>query len=64
MPIAPRPYKLVCPKCAFSKTVRLKSDALSGKDMLQMSIVCPRCGTTMNKEALNKFDRFIEKWFK
>ncbi len=64
MPVAPRPYKLVCPKCGFTKIVRLESDALSGKDLLQLSVVCPRCGTAMNKEALNRFDRFMEKWFK
>lgn len=31
MAIKPNPYKLVCPKCGFSKVVAPKSDALSIK---------------------------------
>ncbi|BDQ29344.1 hypothetical protein [Helicobacter ailurogastricus] len=62
MPIAPKPYKLVCP-CGYSKTVAFKSDALSPTDLAQMSATCPKCGQSMRKTSLSLFGQ-IFKGFK
>ena len=51
MAIKPNPYKLVCPKCGFSKVVAPKSDVLSAKDLVAMSPVCSKCGS-VNKYEL------------
>ncbi len=56
MPIKPNPYKLVCPKCVFSKVVALKSDALSPKALISMSPVCPKCKEQMERKDLKKLD--------
>ena len=56
MPVQPKPYKLVCPKCGFSKVVAPKSDALSPKDLISMSPVCPKCKEQMERKDLNKLD--------
>ncbi len=59
MAIKPNPYKLVCPKCGFSKVVAPKSDALSPKDLVAMSPVCSKCGEQMEKEKLNPIDTIL-----
>ncbi|PWE23567.1 hypothetical protein DF188_02530 [Aliarcobacter skirrowii] len=56
MAIKPKPYKLVCPKCGFSKVVAPKSDALSPKDLIAMSPICKKCGEKMERKDLNKLD--------
>jgi Zn finger protein HypA/HybF involved in hydrogenase expression len=39
--IKPNPYKLVCPKCGFSKVVAPRSDALTIKDLkIDLIIFC------------------------
>jgi len=53
--IKPNPYKLVCPKCGFSKVVAPKSDALSPKDLVAMSPVCKKCGEKMERKSVDKF---------
>lgn len=40
MAVRPKPYKLVCPKCGYSKIVAPKSDCLTGEDLLAMNPVC------------------------
>ena len=59
MAIKPNPYKLVCPKCGFSKVVAPKSDALSPKALITMSPVCSECGEQMEKEKLNPIDTIL-----
>lgn len=57
MPIAPKPFKRVCPKCGYSKVIKPKSDALGG-DFFE-AITCPKCKIpTERKEIspLNPFD--------
>ena len=56
MPVKPNPYRLVCPKCGFSKVVTLKSDVLSPKDLIEMSQVCSKCKEQMERKDLNKLD--------
>lgn len=56
MPVKPNPYRLVCPKCGFSKVVTLKSDVLSPKDLIAMSPVCSKCKEQMERKDLNKLD--------
>jgi uncharacterized protein (DUF983 family) len=56
MPVRPTAYKLVCPKCGHSKIVSPKSDALSPKDFMSMSPVCPKCKEQMGRKELNMFD--------
>ncbi len=57
MPIAPKPYKLKCTKCGYTKIVKIKSDALDGKDILAMSTICPKCQGAMHRIEMN----FLEK---
>ena len=59
MAIKPNPYKLVCPKCCFSKVVAPKSDALSPKDLVAMSPVCKKCGEKMERKDTNMLDNIF-----
>ena len=45
MAIKPNPYKLVCPKCGFSKVVAPKSDALSPKYVGVFTPFVSKCGS-------------------
>lgn len=56
MPIKPNPYKLVCPKCGYSKVVRVESDCLSPKDLIAMSPICPKCKEEMERKDTNMLD--------
>lgn len=42
--IKPTPYKLVCPKCGYTKTVIPKSDAST---MIEDLSFCPKCEVRM-----------------
>ncbi|MBK6303433.1 MAG: hypothetical protein IPF43_05890 [Arcobacter sp.] len=44
MPVQPKPYKLVCPKCGFTKIVTPKSDAST---MMEDLSSCPKCEVRM-----------------
>jgi len=57
MPIAPKPYKLKCQKCGYSKIVKLKSDCLSVEDVIKMSTTCPKCNSKMDRVEMS----FLEK---
>ena len=50
--IKPKPYKLKCPSCGYSKVVKFKSDALSMEDMLKASTTCAKCGKEMKRVRL------------
>ncbi len=63
MAIKPNPYKLVCPKCGFSKVVAPKSDCLSPKDLIAMSPVCSKCGEKMERRSVDKLDSVIDSLF-
>ena len=63
MAIKPNPYKLVCPKCGFSKVVAPKSDALSPKDLVAMSLVCLKCGEKMERKSVDKLESVIDSLF-
>ncbi len=54
--IAPTPYKLVCPKCGYSKIVSPKSDALNIEDLKAMSSICPKCKGQMERKDTNMLD--------
>lgn len=56
MAIRPNPYKLICPKCGYSKVVSLKSDCLNPKDLISMSPVCPKCKEQMDRKDTNMLD--------
>lgn len=61
--IAPTPYKLVCPKCGYSKIVSIKSDSLSPKDLMNMSPICPKCKEEMERKNTDKLDNLINDIF-
>ena len=44
MPVQPKPYKLVCPKCGYTKIVTPKSDAST---MIEDLSSCPKCEVRM-----------------
>ena len=56
MPVQPKPYKLVCPKCGFTKIVAPKSDCLNPKDLMAMSSICSKCGEQMERKDKNILD--------
>ena len=58
--IQPKPFKFVCPKCGYSKTVRPKSDALNPMDIMN---ICPKCNTPMEKTSLSTTENLIGKLF-
>ena len=64
MAIKPNPYKLVCPKCGFSKIVAPKSDALSPKDLVAMSPICSKCGDKMERRSVDGLDSLIDSFFR
>ncbi len=59
--IQPKPFKFVCPKCGYSKTVRPESDVLNSTDFIN---ICPKCGEKMEKTSLNTIENFIGKLFR
>jgi DNA-directed RNA polymerase subunit RPC12/RpoP len=63
LPVQPKPYKLVCPKCGYSKVVSLKSDFLSLKDLISMSPVCSKCKEQMDRESVDKLESVIDSLF-
>jgi DNA-directed RNA polymerase subunit M/transcription elongation factor TFIIS len=56
--IKPKPFKLICPKCGYSKKVSPSSDAI-GIEMLQ---VCPKCNTHMERKEIQE-SAFLSKLF-
>lgn len=63
MAVKPNLYKLVCPKCGYSKVVSLKSDCLSPKDLISMSPVCEKCKEQMQRRSVDKLDSAIDSLF-
>jgi predicted RNA-binding Zn-ribbon protein involved in translation (DUF1610 family) len=54
-----QPFKYVCPKCGYSKTVTPKSDVINPMDLIR---TCPKCGAEMEKNELDFLDN-IKKLF-
>jgi len=50
--IQPKPYKLICPKCGYSKIVQPKSDVLNSVEEFPF---CLKCKTKMQKKELDAF---------
>ena len=48
-----QPFKYVCPKCGYSKTVTPKSDVINPMDLIR---TCPKCGSEMDKKSPDFFD--------
>ena len=63
MAVKPKPYKLVCPKCGYSKIVAPKSDCLTGEDLLAMNPVCKKCGEKMERKSVDKLESVIDSLF-
>jgi Zn-finger nucleic acid-binding protein len=57
--IQPNPYKLVCPKCDYSKIVTPKSDVLISA--IDLSI-CPKCNIRLEKKTITTKEN--KSWFK
>ena len=58
--IKPQPYKLICPKCKYRKTVNPKSDMLDARDIWQ---ICPKCDTPMERAEPSEKEGFLGKLF-
>ena len=65
MPIRPKPYRLKCSKCGYSKRVQLSGDVLPSKpsDILAMSRTCPICKSRMVRKEIDE-DEPLEKILK
>ncbi|MDY3205560.1 MAG: hypothetical protein RBR70_10865 [Arcobacter sp.] len=63
MAVRPNPYKLVCPKCGYSKLVAPKSDCISPKDLISMNPVCPKCKEQMDRKSVDRLDSVIDSLF-
>ena len=59
--IQPKPYKLKCKECGYSKTVRPNSDVLNPMDMLS---ICPKCKVQMEREELSGISKLFADIFK
>jgi Zn finger protein HypA/HybF involved in hydrogenase expression len=59
MPIAPKPYKLKCQKCGYSKIVKIKSDALTPMDILVMTTTCSKCKAEMERVEMGILDKLF-----
>lgn len=64
MAVKPEPYKLVCPKCGFSKVFAPRSDVLDPKDLLAMNQICSKCGEKMVRKSVDKLDSLFNILFK
>jgi len=56
MPIAPKAYKLKCPKCNYSKVIKPKSDVIFFEDD-----ICPKCATKMIVVELSILEKVLYK---
>lgn len=54
--IQPQPFKYQCPKCGYTKVVRLKSDVVDPREMFN---ICSKCNSSMKKVDLNIIDKLF-----
>ena len=54
--IQPKPYKLKCPKCGYSKVVAPKSDVVDLRDSF---VICPKCNEMMERKELSALDNIL-----
>ena len=64
MPMKPRPFKMKCPKCSYSKIIQLSRDTLDVTDMIEISKKCPYCSVKMERVEMNLFDKIFNIKFK
>ena len=53
MPVAPPPFTYHCPKCNYTKVVKIKSDCLMPSDLKALNDECPKCGEAMQRKNYN-----------
>ena len=62
--IKPKPFKLICPKCKYTKIIRPQSDSFNIMDAVD---ICPRCAVPMKysttKRIPNVFTSLFGKLF-
>lgn len=58
--IKPKPFKLICPNCNYSKDVNPKSDNLDIMDSVQH---CPKCNTLMKRTKSEETDNALANIF-
>ncbi|MCD8212995.1 MAG: hypothetical protein LUC34_02905 [Campylobacter sp.] len=51
--IRPKPYKVVCENCSFSKVIWHKSDCINLADV---PIVCPKCNGALKRADVSEFE--------
>jgi len=54
----PKPFKMICPKCGYSKKVSPHSDAIGIEGIQQ----CPKCQTYMERREIQE-SSFFSKLF-
>jgi Zn finger protein HypA/HybF involved in hydrogenase expression len=59
--VAPKPYKLICEKCNYSKIIKPKSDVLNPMDFIT---TCPKCKAIMEREELTGISKLFAEVFK
>ena len=57
--IQPNPYKLVCPKCDYSKVITPKSDVINLAIDLSL---CPKCNIRLEEKPIPTKEN--KSWFK
>lgn len=57
MPVCPKPFKVVCQKCQWSRVLQPPSDALIPNERVER---CPFCGS---KKVTIKKPRWFERLF-
>ena len=60
MPTPPHPFKLYCPKCHYTKLVRLQSDSLNIMDRIDIG---PKCAGHMKQTNINATDNIFSNLF-
>ena len=54
--IVPKPFKLKCNQCGYSKIVKPKSDVLNPLDFIS---TCPKCNNQMERKELNVIEKIF-----
>ena len=60
MPILPKPFKLICPKCKYTKIIRPQSDSLNIMDAVDL---CPKCAVPMKQSKISNADNILANIF-
>ena len=60
MPVQPKAFQFVCPKCGESIVVHPNSDVINIEDSFKS---CPKCGASMQKKELSGLSTLFSKIF-